>query len=66
LNLALRDIDFSHATEEASLGRKRSFYPFEKMDISNAVPESNVINSAIKKSIHKYNFPAYKTVPFIK
>jgi hypothetical protein len=66
MNLALRDVDFNQATEEASFNKKRSFYPLEPMDIANKLPESNVINGAAKKSIHKNAFPAYKTVPFIK
>jgi hypothetical protein len=66
MNLALRDVDFNQATEEASFNKKRSFYPLEPMDIANKLPESNVINGAAKKSIHKNAYPAYKTVPFIK
>lgn len=66
MNLALRDIDFSNATEEAQFNKKRSFYPLEEMDASNPLPDSNVINYAAKKTIHKNNYPVYKTVPFIK
>lgn len=66
MNIALRDVDFSQATEEASFNRKRGFYPLEKMDIGNKLPESNVINGAAKKTIHKNSYPVYKTVPFRK
>lgn len=66
MNLALRDIDFSNATEEAQFNKKRSFYPLEEMDASNPLPDSNVINYAAKKTVHKNNYPVYKTVPFIK
>jgi hypothetical protein len=66
MNLALRDVDFSQATEEAKFNRKRSFYPLVKRDIYNTLPDSNVINGAAKKTIHKNSYPAYKTVPFMK
>lgn len=66
LNLALRDVDFNQTTEEAKFSRKRSFYPLEKMDITNKMHESNVINAAAKKTVHKNTYPVYKTVPFVK
>ena len=66
MNLALRDVDHNQATEEAKFNKKRSFYPLEDMDIKNKLPDSNVINEATKKTIHKNNYPAYKTVPFYK
>jgi hypothetical protein len=66
MNLALRDIDFYQATEEAKFNKKRAFFPLEKRDITNRLLDSNVINGAAKKTIHKNIQPAYKTVPFIK
>lgn len=66
MNLALRDVDYSQATEEAKFNKKRSFYPLEERDIKNNLPDSNVINGAAKKTIHKNSFPVYKTVPFMK
>lgn len=66
MNLALRDIDFNQATEEARFNKKRSFFPLEKMDPTNKLLDSNVINAAAKKTIHKNSYPVYKTVPFIK
>lgn len=66
MNLALRDVDFSQATEEAKFNRKRSFYPLTKRDIYNKLPDSTVINGAAKKTIHKNSYPVYKTVPFMK
>ena len=65
-NLAFRDIDFSNATEEARMQRKRSFYPLEDMQISNHMLESNKINGATKVSISTNSHPAYTTVPYIK
>jgi hypothetical protein len=66
MNLALRDVDYSQATEEAKFNKKRSFYPLEERDVKNNLPDSNVINGATKKTIHKNSFPVYKTVPFMK
>ena len=43
-NLALRDVDYSNVTEQASFNRKRAFYPLEKMDVHNPLRDSNVIN----------------------
>lgn len=65
-NLALRDVDFSQATEEASFNRKRSFYPLEAMDVSNNLFESGIINGAAKISISNNQRPAYRQVPYIK
>ena len=66
MNLALRDVDFNNTTEEAKFNKKRGFYPLEAMDITSKLPDSNVINGAAKKTIHKNTYPAYKTVPFRK
>ena len=66
MNLALRDVDFNQITEEAKFNKKRGFYPLEPMDIYNRVPESNVINGAAKKTVHKNNYTVFKTVPYVK
>lgn len=66
MNLALRDVDYSQATEEAKFNKKRSFYPLDERNVKNNLPDSNVINGATKKTIHKNSFPVYKTVPFMK
>lgn len=65
-NIAFRDIDFSNATEEASMNKKRSFYPLEEMNPENHLLESNVINGAAKVSIGSLQNTAYLTVPYIK
>lgn len=65
-NLALRDIDFTQATEEATHRRKRSFYPLQEMNIYDHLLESDKINGATKRSLSSNGRPAYKTVPFIK
>lgn len=65
-NLALRDIDFTQATEEAAHRRKRSFYPLQEMNIYDHLLESDKINGATKRSLSSNGRPAYKTVPFIK
>jgi hypothetical protein len=66
MNIALRDVDFTQATEEAKFNKKRSFYPLQKMDINDKLLESTVINAAAKKTIYKNTTFAYKTVPFLK
>lgn len=65
-NLALRDIDFSHATEEASMNRKRAFYPWEDMNPENHMLESETINGAAKRTLSSNGQPAYTTLPYIK
>lgn len=66
MNLALRDIDFEHATEEASFNRKRSFYPLEEMNPKIHIPESNCINAAAKKSICDNQQVGFTMVPYVK
>ena len=66
MNVALRDVDFNNVTEEASFNKKRGFYPLEPFDTTNKLHESNIINGATKKSVHKNTYAGYKTVPFIK
>jgi Na+-driven multidrug efflux pump len=58
--------EFYNATEEASFNKKRSFYPLSPMNITDKLPESNVINGAAKRTIHAFAQPAYQTVPFYK
>lgn len=65
-NLALRDIDFTKATEEASMNKKRAFYPYEEMNIYDHLLESEMINGAAKKSLSQNQHPAYRTVPYLK
>lgn len=65
-NLALRDIEFTNATEEASLNKKRSFYPWDEMDPQNHLLESETINGAAKRTISSNGYPAYTTIPYVK
>ena len=65
-NLALRDIEFKNATEEASLRQKRSFYPLEEINPQNHMLESEAMNGAAKVSLSSNSHPAYTTVPYIK
>lgn len=65
-NYAMRDIDFSQATEEASLNKKRQFYPLEKIDVYNQLLDSDVINQASSKSLSENQKTAFRTIPYIK
>lgn len=65
-NTALRDVDFNNATEEATFNKKRIFYPYEDMDITNHQLESNTINGAAKVSLSDNQQPVYTTIPYIK
>lgn len=65
-NLALRDVDFSNATEQASFARKREFYPLRAMDLHNPLRDSNVINQATAISIPDKKYFGMPNVPFIK
>ena len=65
-NLALRDVDYSNATEQAQFNRKRSFYPLSKMDVHNPLRDSNVINYAASLSIPHKKYYIIPDVPFIK
>lgn len=66
MNLAFRDIDYSQATEEASMNKKRSFYPWDSMNIHDHQVESNAISHGAKKSIASVQKVAYQSVPFLK
>jgi hypothetical protein len=35
MNLALRDLDFNQTTEEAKFNKKRGFFPWDNMDITD-------------------------------
>lgn len=65
-NLAMRDIDFSNPDEEALHGKKRGFYPYNAIDMSNNLPESDIINQGISKSISNKFYFEVPDVPFIK
>ena len=65
-NLALRDVDFRNATEEASFNKKRSFYPLEERDVHNPLLEAQTINGAAKRSIASCQQAGYSTVPYLK
>lgn len=66
LNLAMRDVDFTNATEEASFNRKRSFYPLNKMDVNNPLSDSKIINAAAKVSIPDRSYINYPNLPYNK
>lgn len=65
-NLALRDVDYSNATEQASFNRKRSFYPLSPKDAHCPLRDSNVINQATAISLPHKQYFAMPNVPFIK
>lgn len=65
-NLALRDVDYSNASEQASFNRKRSFYPLSPKDATNPLRDSNVINQAASISIPHKSYYAMPDTPFIK
>lgn len=65
-NLAMRDIDFSRPSEEAVHRRKRGFYPLYAMDPKNHLPESDIINAGISKSLSNKYYFELPNVPFIK
>jgi hypothetical protein len=66
INLALRDEDFSNPGEEALHKRKRSFYPYSSADQYNKLPESNIINTGISKSLGNKSYFEIPDVPFIQ
>lgn len=65
-NLAMRDIDYSNATEQASFNRKRSFYPLAAKDPHNPLRDSNIINQAASITLPHKSYFAMPNVPFIK
>ena len=65
-NLALRDTDYSNATEQASFARKREFFPLRAMNPHDPLRDSNVINQATAISIPDKKYFGMPNVPFIK
>ena len=66
VNLAMRDADFSRPAEEAVHGTKRKFHPFQEANIKSKLPESNILNSGISKSLSDKYYFEVPEVPFIK
>lgn len=66
VNLALRDLDFSQPMEEAVHKHKRGFYPLHPMDAHDSLPESDVINNGISKSLGDKYYFEIPDVPFIR
>ncbi|MGV8961767.1 MAG: hypothetical protein ACOH2V_00030 [Candidatus Saccharimonadaceae bacterium] len=62
----MRDLDYTQPMEEALHKQKRGFYPLQAMSPKNSLPESDIINNGISKSLgNKYYFEV-PDVPFIK
>jgi len=66
INLALRDEDSSNPVEETLHKRKRSFYPYASADVTNNLPDSNIINRGISRSLGSRYYFEIPDVPFIK
>jgi hypothetical protein len=66
MNIAMRDIDFKQATEEARFNQKRSFFPLTGMDKSSNIPDSDCINRALKTTVCKRVYKQLPDSPFYK
>lgn len=51
LNIAMRDIDFKQATEEAIFNEKRAFFPYKQKNKFSKLPDSYCINQALKNTV---------------
>lgn len=65
-NLSMRDIDFTRPEEEAIHKMKRGFYPLQNPDPAIKLPESDIINYGISKTLGDKNYFEIPDVPFIK
>ena len=66
VNLAMRDTDPNRASEEATFGMKRSFYPLQEMDRKNKLAESRILNNGISKTGGDKYYYDLGDIPFIK
>lgn len=66
MNYALRDVDYSNATEEASFNRKRSFYPLMQKDMHNPLRDSNCISQSAKITIPTHSYTPFNIANTIK
>lgn len=65
-NLAMRDVDFSNATEQAAFNRKRSFYPLFPKLMTNPLRDSNVLNEAASLSVPQRAYYQLPRIPYFK
>lgn len=65
-NLAMRDLDFSKPEEEALHKKKRGFFPLQKLDGADNLPESDVINNGISKTTSNKYYFEIPDVPYLK
>ena len=66
INLAMRDLDWTRPAEEVVFKQKRGFYPLQSLDASNPLPDSNIINNGISKTVSDKYYYEIPNVPFIK
>lgn len=66
VNLAMRDVEFKRPDEEALHGVKRSFHPYQTIDIDMRLPESTNLNVGISKTTGDKMYFEIPDVPFIK
>jgi len=59
-------LDYSRPEEEAVHRHKRGFFPLQPMDAHDPLPESDVINNGISKSLGDRYYFEIPDVPFIK
>lgn len=62
LNIAMRDIDFKQATEEAIFNEKRAFFPYRQKNKFSKLPDSYCINQALKNTVpvqQYFHLPEY-------
>ena len=51
LNIAMRDVDFKQASEEALFNEKRGFFPLKEKNRYSKIPDSYCINNALKNTV---------------
>lgn len=51
MNIAMRDLDFKQATEEAVFNEKRAFFPYKRKNKFSKIQDSYSINQALKNTI---------------
>jgi len=66
INLAMRDLDYTRPEEEALHRQKRGFFPLQAINKASNLPESNVINGGISKSLGDKYYYEIPDVPFLR
>lgn len=66
MNIAMRDVDFKQASEEALFNSKRSFFPLSQKNKFSKISDSYCINNALKNTVPAQQYTYLPNKVFFK